>query len=359
MTQPILSIIIPAYNCGDQIKTIVNSIINQSFNKWELIIVNDKSTDNTAEILAEITKLDSRIIVINQTKNGGASVARNTGIQKSRGKYIMFFDADDDIAGRTISTFVKNIGKKNTDLCVSGFTVKNLLSGKVVSSIDVCTNELPKQSEDESFKMYILKLLGLDGRLYQVWNKIYRADIIKNNKIAFQAGVNFGEDLVFNLNYFAHMTGKINFIHQPLYIYNQSLDAGTFSKSSLIYQNRQANYKELLDFMATEPDSSVKTDLLNWIQYSWLYSHFLAISLSKLSKKEKLVKLRETSKLFSYPPVGDKYIIGNKRVLVEKFLKFIIKHPRLGLLIINISNFIKHNKLTSSLWTKLRRSINS
>ena len=137
MSKPELSIIIPAYNCAASVTQIVNSILRQDFKDFELIIVNDCSTDNTLDILKKLAKTDRRIKVVNQNKNGGASAARNTGIAKAHGKYIMFFDADDDIVADTLATFIKAIKKPEIELAVSGFTSVTIKNKKVLNSVDV------------------------------------------------------------------------------------------------------------------------------------------------------------------------------------------------------------------------------
>lgn len=356
MTKPNLSIIIPAYNCSDQISTIVNSIIKQDFKDWELIIVDDKSTDQTPKVLADIAKTDSRIKVYHQSKNGGASVARNAGIKHASGKYLMFFDADDNIKPKTLSRFINNIDK-SADLVVSGFTLQIIKSGKITKTAMVCKEEPPKQDSSESFRLYILRLLGYDGRLYQVWNKLYRTDIIKRHRLTFQPGINFGEDLVFNFDYFSHMTNKITFIDWAGYVYKQDMDGGTFSKSSLIYENRLANFRELESFLANEPDSPIKNDLLNWINYSWLYSHLSAIANSKLPYSEKIKRLKATSRLFSYPPIGDKKIIGGKRRKVEFALRILIKHPRFCCRLMRLNDHVKNSALFGKIWQLVRKRL--
>ena len=355
---PKVSIVIPAYNCGNKIKTIVNSILSQEFHDFELIIVNDKSTDNTLDILKSLAKGDKRIKIINQLKNGGASTARNKGIQKSRGKYIIFFDADDDITPTTITKLYDTITSNNSELAVGGFTVQSYRGDNLINSVDVCTNQLPTREPNEPWELYILKLLGLDGRLYQVWNKIYLSSIIKDNKIQFQPGINFGEDFIFNLNYLSHMTGKIQFILEPIYLYKQDLAGGTFSKSSLIYDNRLQNYCELEKFVAKLPKSIKKDSLLSWIKYNWMYSHLLAISSSAMTPAKKKAAVEAMADIDGHVPYSNKDITGQKRVLIEKFLIFLIRHPRLALYSIKLSGLLKNNRLTAGLWQRLRRNIN-
>lgn len=359
MAKPTLSIIIPAYNCENHIDHMVQSIQASSFTDWELIIVNDKSTDRTKAVVADLAKSDHRITLVNQRQNGGASAARNAGIRKARGQYIMFLDADDELKPHALATFIKDIEQPQVDLAVSGFTIQAFRSGHRLSSVNTCLNKLPNQCHNESWRLYILRLLGLDGRLYQVWNKIYRADIIHQHQLTFPVGINFGEDLLFNLSYYAHMTGQIKFIHQPLYIYKQNLDSGTFSKSSLIYANRQQNYQAVLDFMSTEPDSLTKASLLSWLKYNWIYSHLLAISSSQLSHTQKLTSMREIATSDGNTPFSDPVIIGSRRVKVEKLLHYLINHPRLAISVIGLSNRVKNSRLFAGVWQSARRRLNN
>ena len=359
MSKPELSIIIPAYNCAASVTQIVNSILRQDFKDFELIIINDCSTDNTLDILKKLAKTDRRIKVVNQNKNGGASAARNTGIAKAHGKYIMFFDADDDIVADTLATFIKAIKKPEIELAVSGFTSVTIKNKKVLNSVDVCTNRPPIQKENEPWRIYIIRLLGLDGRLYQVWNKIYLANIIKDNNLMFQSGINFGEDLLFNLDYFAHMSGRISFIPQGFIHLLQSLDDGTFSKSSLIYDNRLQNYQAVLEFVGAEPSGDDKDSLLTWLKYNWIYSHLLAISSSDLSHKQKIAKIKEVNQVEAECEYSNVDIVGRKRYQIEKFLHTIIQRPQLCLATLKLLTFAKQNRITAKLWQSLRRSINT
>lgn len=356
MTGPKLSIVIPAYNCGHSISTIIKSILKQTFRDFELIVINDKSTDNTAAVLDKLARQDKRIKIVNQAKNGGAAVARNAGIDKARGQFIMFFDADDDLSTKSVlSQFIYAIESDGRiDLVVSGMTVRTIKSGKAINSVNVCTNSLPSPKKQEPFKLYILRLLGLDGRLYQVWNKIYRTEIIRNHNLQFQPGINFGEDLIFNLNYFTHMSGSIKFILMPLYIYNQSLDAGTFSKSSLDFSNRLQNYNELTKFIADLPSTIAKISLLSWIRFYWFYSFTLSISSSSLSKSQKILRIKEACKFISNVPISDSKIIGKKKATIEKALQSLSSHPKLLINATSMINKIRNSPLTAGFWQKIK-----
>lgn len=91
----LVSIITPAYNCEKFISETIESVLAQTYNNWEMIIVNDKSNDNTENIIREYAEKDNRIRLINLTENSGAAVARNTAIENARGRFIAFLDSDD------------------------------------------------------------------------------------------------------------------------------------------------------------------------------------------------------------------------------------------------------------------------
>lgn len=95
MENKLVSIITPAYNASTTILETYKSIVEQTYSKWEWIVIDDFSSDNTFDIISSLAKDDSRIILIHPAEKGGAAVARNAGIEKARGKYIAFLDADD------------------------------------------------------------------------------------------------------------------------------------------------------------------------------------------------------------------------------------------------------------------------
>lgn len=93
--EELVSIIMPAYNCGDFIGIALDSVINQSYKNWEVIVVDDCSTDNTADVVQEYIKNDNRIKYHKLEKNSGAAVARNKAVDLASGKYMAFLDSDD------------------------------------------------------------------------------------------------------------------------------------------------------------------------------------------------------------------------------------------------------------------------
>lgn len=110
---PLVSIITPAYNCEKYIEDTINSVVSQTFQNWEMIIVDDFSSDNTVEIVERIAKTDNRIKLLRQETNLGCAKARNRGLREAKGKYITFLDGDDLLDSNYLESqlnFIKDNG---------------------------------------------------------------------------------------------------------------------------------------------------------------------------------------------------------------------------------------------------------
>ena len=145
MDQPILSIIVPAYNIEKYLKRCLDSIINQSYKNFECIIVNDGSTDRTRTICDEYAKKDSRIIVIHQ-ENGGLSVARNKAMKVVRGKYVSFVDGDDYIMKTYCETLINLLEDNDADVAKCDYYKGILTNEKDVQVKVVSGKEFTKES---------------------------------------------------------------------------------------------------------------------------------------------------------------------------------------------------------------------
>ena len=120
MTTPFFSIIIPVYNVAGYLEKSISSIKNQSFSDFECILIDDGSTDNSPTICDELVKNDSRFHVIHK-KNEGVAVARNIGIEKSSGEYILFLDSDDTFELNLLENIFNETKKEFYDIVVFGY----------------------------------------------------------------------------------------------------------------------------------------------------------------------------------------------------------------------------------------------
>lgn len=249
-----ISIIVPVYNCNDSIQKCVNSIQKQNYPDWELILVDDGSTDGSGQLCDQFGAADSRIRVIHK-KNGGVSSARNAGIDTAQGEFILFCDSDDYVEPIWCSKLVSAAQSYLNTLPICNF-FRDSASGESINYEQQCNALDVKIRPEDFFKLYQLELLGTP------WNKIYRRDILSEKHIRFCPDLSLGEDLVFNLDYMKFLDG-FSYINEPLYHYSlgngQSLSAKYYPDLHGIYHVIFSELKEALNaipgaFMQWEQD---------------------------------------------------------------------------------------------------------
>jgi glycosyltransferase involved in cell wall biosynthesis len=207
--QPKISIIVPVYNVEKYINRCIESILSQTFSDFELIIIDDGSTDMSGAICDNFAKNDSRIQVIH-INNGGVSNARNIGITHAQGDYLMFCDSDDYVEKNWCSELYESIKQGGNILPVGGIRFVYHIREQNEEIIKVFPN---KESFDKE-KYFETYKKGLSGSLCC---KIYDRKIIVENSIFFDSKINRGEDLLFNLTYMSHMD---SFVTIPTITYN-------------------------------------------------------------------------------------------------------------------------------------------
>lgn len=199
-----ISIIVPVFNAEKFLNRCVQSILEQTYEKFELILVDDGSTDNSLHICQSYADENCNITLVSQG-NHGVSAARNKGLSIAKGEYVMFVDSDDYMLPQMCEIMIKAIAEKNADLVVCGTT--ETWGGLWAPDRDVDYQTL------DSFKKDFIEHLNSE-LLSPPWNKIYRRELIKD---MFDASISFGEDLVFNLNYLKNCQ-RVSFIKSaPFY----------------------------------------------------------------------------------------------------------------------------------------------
>ena len=194
-----LSIIIPMYNAASTIKNTLESILAQTVEVKEIIVVNDGSSDNSVEVVKSID--DEHIILLSQ-ENRGTSVAKNNGIQCASGKYVMFIDSDDVIEKNYIETHFAWVDK--CDLVCSGMKVIYPLREMEVNINSI--SDTVNRVVDIKNLLYLLE----DGELINVdVAKVFRRKILIDNNILFDERLHAGEDLKFNCEYFKYVKDGI------------------------------------------------------------------------------------------------------------------------------------------------------
>lgn len=219
-----VSIILPVYNATRSLRKSVDSVHAQVFQDWELVLVDDGSTDGSSELCDKLATEDTRVRVIHKP-NGGVSSARNAGIDAATGEYITFCDSDDYLEPDYLGTLVK-MAESNPD-CGHIWCCFQTVTGYQKE------NAVPNYISAESILHYTLKdYMTLHEMWLDTgpWNKLYIAKIIKESGLHFSEDLSLGEDWLFNLAYIdASANNKIAVVTKPLYNYvrgnNDSLDS--------------------------------------------------------------------------------------------------------------------------------------
>lgn len=193
-----ISIIIPAYNVGGTITSAVDSIQEQWREGVETIIVDDGSTDNTASICMGLNVEGLHYI---RTDNGGVSHARNIGIERSTGEYIMFLDGDDRLAPGTLSVIMNTIEETPADLLCFGYED---VDETFQRSMGIHRTEDQRYKGDDVCRG--VENIKRTINLNVPWNKVFHAATIRRWKLRFDESLNVGEDFIFVLDYLDHVS---------------------------------------------------------------------------------------------------------------------------------------------------------
>ncbi len=203
-----ISVIIPAYNAGRFIEGCINTIFNQTYRDFEIIVVNDGSSDNTLDILNSLAKKDARLKVISQ-KNGGVSAARNTALKHAKGEFITYVDADDSLPKTAFSDMLE-LAADDVDFVICSY------------------NEITVKSRPNPFQNNVFdgpqdiynRFRDFDRTIWWPCAKLYKTSIINENHLTYDTSITFGEDHIFNLLYSKYITGKVVVSEKMTYNYH-------------------------------------------------------------------------------------------------------------------------------------------
>ena len=228
---PLISIIIPIYNAGKYLSKCLHSIESQTYQDFEVILINDGSTDCSNEVCQKFANKDKRFTVITQT-NGGASSARNRGIEVAKGEWITFIDADDYVEKDYLECLCKNIENEKTFI-IQG--LKQVSSkGEEIKKIEFEDSILTDTEIQKAFDEKEIFEYG-----YTV-AKLYNRDIINKHNIKFNEQISYSEDMLFMLEYILHCN-SIKFIEGANYNY--------ITESSNLSQRYNSHESEYLLFI--------------------------------------------------------------------------------------------------------------
>lgn len=205
------SVIIPAYQCADTIQHTVESVLNSGLTDFEIILINDGSTDSTPEICDSLAKKYTEVVCIHK-ENEGVSTARNRGIEEATGDYILFIDSDDTIDEKALNEACKRIDKHSPDMLIFGLSFDYLADNKIYRRDNMVYPAegvfYPEQWSE------IFSELFQHNSLSPVWNKFFKTELIKKNNISFDKELFLMEDFLFVLD--CMKTSKTIYLHNKI-----------------------------------------------------------------------------------------------------------------------------------------------
>ena len=208
---PCVTIIVPIYNAQATLHRCVESVLNQEFTDFELVLADDGSQDGSAVLCDQFAQADSRVRVLHKA-NSGVSDTRNQAMAQARGEYLQFLDADDWITPNATKLLVRSARQHQCDLVVADFY---RVVGERVSPKGDIDEEGPFTREE--FAAHMMENPA-DFYYGVLWNKLYRRTIIEAGRLRFQRELSWCEDFLFNLEYLKHVRLAAA-VPEPVYYY--------------------------------------------------------------------------------------------------------------------------------------------
>lgn len=286
-----ITIIVPVYNVSEYLEQCLDSITNQTYRQLEIICINDGSTDSSLDILSKFALKDSRFIIIDQL-NTGLSGARNAGLNKATGDYIMFVDSDDWLALDACDTAISAAVEKSVDIVMWPYLKEYGSYNKPQFIFD--NDTLFAEGTNVKENLY-RRLFGLlDNELNCIENldscvtatcKLYKTEILKNNSVTFIDTKRIGtEDALFNISVFEHVN-RAFFLKKTLYHYRKTNEN---SLTSIKKDNLLDKWLYLFELMQShitinQLNASFQDSLNNRVSLS-----FIGLSLNEMFSSEKM-----------------------------------------------------------------------
>lgn len=214
MTGPLVSIVVPVYNAEATLRRCLDSIRSQSWQNIEVWLVNDGSTDGSAALCRDYCARDPRFHLIDKEQNSGVADSRNRAVAAATGKYLQFADSDDWLCTGATERMVEAAEQNGCELVVAGFY--RVLERRIYA------HKAMFMEGRVSRERFVRGLMRAPANYYYgvLWNKLFRMDIVRRQKIACPDDLDWCEDTSFNLSYLAH-TKYVMVLPEPVYFYTR------------------------------------------------------------------------------------------------------------------------------------------
>ena len=285
MKTPFFSIILPVYNAKNYISETLKSILDQEFKNYELLVIDDGSTDGSSDLVRKLTDGYSNIKYFRK-ENGGICDARNYGLEKAIGKYIMFCDHDDLMLNGVLSEVYSVLKKTNTNILKFSYETKVVKDSVIVKSyVSLCKErEVSNVELKEDYNQF-------NNFINTVWNGVYSREYLERYRLEFDEKIRFGqEDIVFNLRILSNNC-KIIFLNNIFYLHFIRYGQSTSRKFD-INKLQSINYSLVLEkeFLNDKITGMVKISLVS----KYIRCYFVTIGI-----KYNIFKNKNVQELFA------------------------------------------------------------
>lgn len=356
-----ISVVIPVYNVEEYLEDSISSLLNQTFEDFELICVNDGSKDNSLDILKKFAKLDSRVVVINK-ENGGCGSARNRGLDEAKGDYIYFFDPDDYILPNAFEELYNNVTNNKSDFVM--FKVAFFMEGEPIDYSNPLF-DLDEIFKDIDFNNFTFTYKDVKQHVlnsgFAPWTKLYRADFLnKYPDFRFDLGLAF-DDVPFHVKSMLRAR-KISFAPNYYYHYRYA------NPNSV--NNTSSNGIDLMKIIDIVEDFIKKENYFDELKnefFCFKISHISAYMISSNSEeyfklaKQKLLELNENDLKEIPNDLLKKYylIVGSNSFKEYKFKLWVTLLEEDAIQIFNNivgknNNTLKNEIQSSNIWNSAK-----
>lgn len=316
--EPFFSIIMPVYNSEKYVEAAVKSVLQQSYENFELLLVDDCSSDGSYSVCQELAKKDSRIKLLRTAQNGGAAATRNLALQQIRGRYLTFIDSDDTVDLDFLTVAYSYVKDDQVDCVKFGcFEEYFTTNGEKAYSKKCCLTEkvyeTPNAIRQQMVRMELIPLFGY------LWNTIYRTSIILDKRLLFNDRYRVNEDFDFNIRYFKYVQ-RLQCSAHCGYHYAKRLNS-----LSLSTKNNDEYYElhmmKIREFLQSFPSiESIDVQTINNI--FWLYTRFVYSAVQrKVTNNEPVdifIKAIRCSELFAiYQAVQFVDISAKQKIMIS------------------------------------------
>ena len=331
------SIIMPVYKVERYLESAIQSVLNQTYKNFELILVDDASPDKSGQICDDFAFRDKRITVIHKEKNEGLGPARNTGFENANGEYVMYMDSDDTLSPLTFETAQKHLTDK-TDILIFGInSIHQNKHGRTYYREKLTPPFLNCDTKSKIGKLVVT--LNKKGVFPFAWNKIYRRDFLKQHNAEFFK-TKLIEDFLFNIK-LLYKAKSVVVIPDRLYNYRRPHHQ-TLVNTYNPYFFCLAKRKHILEIDFLETTHQKTESNLQYVYFMYikhLFSYFLRNKIKSYKEQKKLITEALNDELTTH--IFEHYKPHGKEKLIFSILK--TKNPFLCLMTAKTIGFLKKN----------------